>query len=320
MTTYYYQIKKSERYQHIKELNILPNDIVIMMLEYAATFKEKYIGHWGSYGKNDGQFDRPAGIFALDNLIYVADRGNNRIQVFDQQGKFLRKWGSKGILNGEFDHPYGIAEMDGLIYVADAGNDRIQIFDCTENETKFVGKLTSENINYPTNIAIVDKQIYIVNDAKGISIFNLDDGLVKMTIHDKIICNNISGIALNSDNIFITNYSTDLIGKIDLEGNIIKVWGGSESSSDNFDSPECLAIIDQMLYICDTKNHRIQIDDTDGKIIRSINLEQIVDLNQDNEIISCPRPYGVTTDGNKIYISDESNDVIYVFEKVINLD
>jgi sugar lactone lactonase YvrE len=47
---------------------------------------------WGERGKEPGQFNTPHSIAvdANDN-VYVADRGNHRIQVFDKDGKFLRQ-------------------------------------------------------------------------------------------------------------------------------------------------------------------------------------------------------------------------------------
>ena len=47
---------------------------------------------WGTPGKDPGQFNTPHSI-AVDanNNVYVADRGNNRIQVFDSEGKFIRQ-------------------------------------------------------------------------------------------------------------------------------------------------------------------------------------------------------------------------------------
>ncbi|GIT02223.1 MAG: hypothetical protein CM1200mP27_08480 [Chloroflexota bacterium] len=65
-----------------------------------------------------------------DGNVYVSDRDNNRIQVFDSQGKFLRKWGGFGSGDGELRWPQGIAiSNDGNVYVSDRGNDRIQVFD-----------------------------------------------------------------------------------------------------------------------------------------------------------------------------------------------
>ena len=48
---------------------------------------------WGEPGDQPGQFNVPHSI-AIDaqNNVYVADRGNRRIQVFNTEGKFLRQF------------------------------------------------------------------------------------------------------------------------------------------------------------------------------------------------------------------------------------
>ena len=51
-----------------------------------------WLKSWGEPGEKQGQFNIPHSI-AVDaqNNVYVADRGNRRIQVFDAEGKFLRQ-------------------------------------------------------------------------------------------------------------------------------------------------------------------------------------------------------------------------------------
>src|ERR1700723_729209 len=51
-----------------------------------------WLKSWGEPGDQHGQFSVPHSI-ALDSKgnVYVADRGNRRIQVFDVEGKFLRQ-------------------------------------------------------------------------------------------------------------------------------------------------------------------------------------------------------------------------------------
>ncbi len=51
-----------------------------------------WLKSWGEPGDKPGQFNIPHSI-AVDaqNNVYVADRGNRRIQVFDAEGKFLRQ-------------------------------------------------------------------------------------------------------------------------------------------------------------------------------------------------------------------------------------
>ena len=50
-----------------------------------------WLGSWGEPGSGPGQFNTPHSIVSdRANHIYVADRGNRRIQVFDTQGKLLQ--------------------------------------------------------------------------------------------------------------------------------------------------------------------------------------------------------------------------------------
>jgi DNA-binding beta-propeller fold protein YncE len=53
----------------------------------------KYVKEWGELGSKPGQFSIPHAI-CIDSRgrLYVADRNNVRIQVFDQDGKLLSVW------------------------------------------------------------------------------------------------------------------------------------------------------------------------------------------------------------------------------------
>jgi len=55
-----------------------------------------FIKAWGHKGAAPGDFDEPHDIFigGSQNRVYVADRKNNRIQVFDQDGNFIAAWTS----------------------------------------------------------------------------------------------------------------------------------------------------------------------------------------------------------------------------------
>lgn len=52
----------------------------------------KYLFAWGKHGNQPGEFDTPHAI-TLDKTgnVYVADRENNRIQVFDSTGTFINQ-------------------------------------------------------------------------------------------------------------------------------------------------------------------------------------------------------------------------------------
>ena len=61
--------------------------------------------------------------------IFVADSGNNRIQIFNPDGTILRGFGRWGQGAGEFKGLEGIAvNSKGNILVADRENHRVQMF------------------------------------------------------------------------------------------------------------------------------------------------------------------------------------------------
>ncbi|KAK0174989.1 hypothetical protein PV327_008775 [Microctonus hyperodae] len=81
---------------------------------------------------NDGEVSdnlcRPWGIACdKDGHVIVADRSNNRIQIFKDDGTFIRRFGTHGTAPGEFDRPAGVAvDSRRRIIVADKDNHRIQ--------------------------------------------------------------------------------------------------------------------------------------------------------------------------------------------------
>src|SRR5437879_10287462 len=53
----------------------------------------KFIMTWGKKGSAPGEFNGPHALaFDSKGRLFVADRSNNRIQIFDQNGNFMDKW------------------------------------------------------------------------------------------------------------------------------------------------------------------------------------------------------------------------------------
>lgn len=80
-----------------------------------------YLMEWGATGYAPGQF-RQLHAIAIDERgrVFVADRQNNRIQIFDQEGAFIAQW-------TQFGRPSGIYfDEHDTIYVADSESDNIQ--------------------------------------------------------------------------------------------------------------------------------------------------------------------------------------------------
>ncbi len=66
----------------------------------------KYLLDWGRKGKAQGEFNIPHSV-GVDSkgMVYVSDRENNRIQIFDANGKFERQWTHLGATQNIFITP-----------------------------------------------------------------------------------------------------------------------------------------------------------------------------------------------------------------------
>ena len=78
----------------------------------------KFIKSWGGFGYGPGQF-RGAHSLAMDSRgrLFVADRGNRRIQIFDQEGKHLDTWYQFSRISGLY------IDANDTLYAIDSESD-----------------------------------------------------------------------------------------------------------------------------------------------------------------------------------------------------
>jgi len=79
----------------------------------------KFIKSLGRYGTGPGEFRTPHDL-ALDpkGRLFVADRGNMRIQILDTEGNFIAQW-------KQFSRPSTINIHGGMVYVGDSESNRV---------------------------------------------------------------------------------------------------------------------------------------------------------------------------------------------------
>lgn len=75
----------------------------------------EFIKSWGTSGEDPGEFETPHAL-AMDSRgrLLVGDRGNNRMQIFDQADNFLDQWFQFGRPSGMYIDP------QDMLYVADS--------------------------------------------------------------------------------------------------------------------------------------------------------------------------------------------------------
>ena len=75
----------------------------------------KFIRSWGRLGSGPGEFRTPHALaYDARGRLYVADRGNNRVQIFEPDNTFVASW-------SQFGRPSDVhVDASGVLYVADA--------------------------------------------------------------------------------------------------------------------------------------------------------------------------------------------------------
>ena len=77
-----------------------------------------FIKSWGSWGYEDGQFRAPHSLaFDSQGRLFVADRGNRRIQIFDQEGGHIATWYQFSRISGLF------IDDNDMLYAIDSESD-----------------------------------------------------------------------------------------------------------------------------------------------------------------------------------------------------
>jgi len=89
----------------------------------------RYVMSWGSLGAENGQFNAVHGLAVDRNQrVYVADRNNDRIQIFDPNGKHLATWP-----NIRFPNHVFVSDATQDVWVADNMTAEVIKFDVNGN-------------------------------------------------------------------------------------------------------------------------------------------------------------------------------------------
>ena len=130
----------------------------------------KYLGEWGTPGSQAGEFNLPHGLTVLRNRVYVCDRSNLRVQVFNLKGRYLDQWQGSRI-----GRPFGIAtDHRNRLFIIDGGDQpdhtrsRVVILNSQGNiSATFNTAQPGDSSNLGHDIAVDGKGAIYVADAWG---------------------------------------------------------------------------------------------------------------------------------------------------------
>lgn len=231
----------------------------------------------GGEGSEDGQFCRPWGVCcdSVGNII-IADRSNNRVQIFDKTGKFMRKFGSYGTRAGQFDRPAGVAYDSQLnrIIVTDKDNHRIQVF---QPDGTFLFKFGEKGskpgpyFNYPWDVAISSESNILISDTRNhrIQLFNSNGQFLNKYGFDGPLWKQFDsprGVAFNQQNqIIVTDFNNHRLLVINSDFQTAKFLGSEGSGNGQFLRPQgCAVDHEGNIIVADSRNYRIQVFNPNG--------------------------------------------------------
>jgi DNA-binding beta-propeller fold protein YncE len=175
------------------------------------------------------------GVDAKDN-VYVFNRGEHPVIVFDRDGNFLRSWGE-----GVFRRPHGITiGPDGMLWLTDDLHQTIRQFTAEGKLLLTLGtpdKASSlhggEPFNRPTHVALCPR---------------------------------------NGDVYVADGYGNSRVHKFDPKGRLLFSWGEPGTDPGCFNIPHNIATdAEGRVYVADRENHRVQIFDEKGRYLAQLN-------------------------------------------------
>ena len=133
----------------------------------------------GTSGGKEGQFSNPYGVavhYQTGN-IFVAEQSNNRVQVFDKDGKYLYKFGDRDGA-GKMNSPFFIAFYQNKVFVSQYEAGCLLVYDLNGTFLKQIGTPGNGEgqLSYPNGVTI--------NESNG-DIFVCDCGNNRVQIFSK---------------------------------------------------------------------------------------------------------------------------------------
>ncbi|PSN36760.1 hypothetical protein C0J52_22428 [Blattella germanica] len=240
----------------------------------------------GKEGGKEGEFCRPWGVCCNNRgNIFVADRSNNRIQVFLKNGDFSYSFGTYGAEPGKFDRPTGIAwdsYYDRLV-ICDKDNHRIQIFSVTGRLISCFGEkgLLHGQFLYPWDVAVNSEGEIVVSDTRNrrIQLFSPEGRFIMKFGSETIIAmwkvfDAPRGVCFDQqDTLIFTDFNIHRVGLIFT--NHDNKWISKVGERNHYFGPEyrflrpqgIQADDDGNILVADSKNNRILVFKQDGALV-----------------------------------------------------
>jgi RHS repeat-associated protein len=271
---------------------------------------------FGKEGTTSGRFVEPKSI-AVDGSsdVWVADSGNNRLQVFSENGKHIKNVSKLGTNPGEVKHPQGITfDAKGNLWVADTGNNRLEEWSSTGAfKEVFAGipEVPGSLLKEPEGVAI---------DAEG-NAFIADTGDHRIVKYWRALTgeeffwgntatfgqsqlSSPSGIAIGAEgNIYVTDAVKNSVFEYTHASQFVRSFGSTGSGNGQLKEPGSVATDSAgNVWVADRGNDRIEEFGPTGTFLQVFGKEGTGEAQ-----LNAPVGVAIDPQGNA-WVADTGND------------
>jgi len=273
---------------------------------------------FGGEGEEPGQLCRPWGVCcSKEGYILVANRSNNRVEVYKSDGNFSHNFGTSGNRDGQFDRPASVdCDKQDRVIVADKDNHRVQIFTVQGEWILTFGEKGSRNgqFNYPWDVACDSKDQILVSDTRNhrIQLFTPNGEFLGRYGYEGASWRHFDsprGVCFTADDrAVVTDFNNHRLLVVNSDFKFAQFLGGEGSENGNFTRPNGVAVDEEgHIIVADSRNNRVQVFTSQGVFVSAFGTAGTGPGEFD-------RPSGVCISPNgEIIVVDFGNNRVQVF-------
>jgi DNA-binding beta-propeller fold protein YncE len=256
-----------------------------MAIVGAGRYRYQLVEHWGRLPA--GQTFGNVSAVATDSLdrVYVFQRKDPPVLVFDRDGGYLGGWGI-----GAFANPHGIYIGNDVVYLTDRDDSVCLTYTLDGKPLQVLGKRGAHSDTG------CERPGELVPRSAGP--FNYPTEMVPAP----------------SGELYITDgYRNARVHRFSPAGELIASWGEPGKTEPNqFHLPHSLiADRDGAIYVCDRENNRIQVFSADGDFQTMwTDLRRPLDISMDRDGLFCISEGGVSGLSPRISLMDKRGAVV----------
>ena len=159
-----------------------------------------------------------------NGLVYIANEGNRRVEVFKEDGSFVRQIGG-----GQLESPCNVTIYSDRLFIPDTANHRVLTFNTSGELTQTIGGPGEGpgQFRYPTAVAVYNNELFITDCTNRVQVFSVNGQYNRELLRDQVwrptdILITPDGEVLiaewGNNRVVIFNTSGDLLHRLDVPG------------------------------------------------------------------------------------------------------